>query len=410
MGEAANLDLGRVRRSSSAFEGRLSLKMLNCECHSAPWNNRPAYRLSNGLIELTILLGGGHISDLRLCGSPFNTLWEAPWKTIDPHTFSSTNHAALYGEGAIGKFLSGYTGHALVLGYFGLPSAGEAAQGLPLHGEAASAEWTVIAAEQSDEFASLVLEVELPVYRLRFRRKITLRVGASTAAIDETIVNYSGREMSLQWVQHAAFGEPFYTNADASLFVPVARAVTWPLGYEDHEFLLANAEFTWPNAPKAKGGQADLSIPFQQRGTGFIVSLLIQPQPRQACCAIHNRRHGLIAGYCFDRSRFPWIALWEENCARSYPPWNGTTQVRGVEFGTSPMPLGLDQAREVDSLYDTPVFANIPQGGQLSTSYEIFISPVPKSWKSISDIVPSDNTLTICDEAREVRLKSSRIP
>jgi hypothetical protein len=73
------------------------------------------------------------------------------------------------------------------------------------------------------------------------------------------------------------------------------------------------------------------------------------------------------------------------------------------------MPLGLDQARALCSLYDTPVLASIPQGAQLSTSYEIFISPVPKSWKSISDVVPSDDSLVIRDKAQEVRLKSSRI-
>lgn len=376
------------------------------------WKNRPAYRLANGSIELTVLLGGGHIADFRLSESPLNTLWEAPWKTIDSHTFSSTKHAALYGDGAVGKFLSGYTGHALVLGYFGLPSADEAAQGLPLHGEAASAQWTLISAEESDESASLMLEVELPVYQLTFWRKITLRVGALTAAIDETIVNHSSAEIRLQWVQHAAFGEPFCAKADASLFVPVSCAITWPLGYEDHEFLPSNAEFTWPNAPTANGGQADLTIPFQQDGTGFIVSLLIQPE-RHAFCAIHNRIHKLVAGYSFDRSRFPWIALWEENCARSYPPWNGTTRVRGVEFGTSPMPLGLDQAREVRSLHDTPVLARIPPRSQLSTSYEIFVSQVPASWNSISDVAPSDersdDSLIIRDDAQVVRLKSSRI-
>jgi hypothetical protein len=348
--------------------------MPNCECHSVHWKNRSAYRLSNGSIELTVLLGGGHIADFRLCRSLFNTLWEAPWKTIDPHTFSSTKHAALYGDGAVGKFLSGYTGHALALGYFGLPSASEAAQGLPLHGEAASAQWTLISAEEGNESAVLVLEVELPVYQLKFRRKITLQADALTAAIDETVVNNSDAEISLQWVQHAAFGEQFYTNADASLFVPVSRAVTWPLGYEDHEFLPANAEFKWPNAPTANGGQADLTIPFQQDGTGFIVSLLLKPERNDSYFAIHNRRHRLVAGYSFDRSRFPWIALWEENCARSYPPWNGTTQVRGVEFGTSPMPLGLDQAREVHTLYDTPVLTSIAPSAQLSTSYEIFVS------------------------------------
>jgi hypothetical protein len=144
--------------------------MPNCECRSVSWKHRRAHRLSNGSIDLTVLLGGGHIADFRLNGSPINILWEAPWVTIDPHTFSPDEHAARYGEGAVGKFLAGYTGHALVLGYFGMPSPEEDAQGLPLHGEAASAEWSMVSAEEGETCAALVLEVDLPVCRLKARR------------------------------------------------------------------------------------------------------------------------------------------------------------------------------------------------------------------------------------------------
>ena len=382
--------------------------MPKCECQLVSWKNRSACRLSNGSIEITILFGGGHIADFRLAGSPLNTLWESPWETIDPHTFSLAEHGAVYGEGIAGKFLSGYTGHALALGYFGMPSPDEAAQGLPLHGEAASAEWTAVATEQGEDFASLTLEVELPVYTLRFRRKITMRANALTAAIDESVVNRSDAEITLQWVEHAAFGEPFYTKADASLFVPVCRARTWPIGYEGHELLPSDMEFEWPDAATVDGRRVDLTIPFVQDGTGFVASLLIPPERSHAYIAIHNRRHGLVAGYSFERSRFPWIALWEENHARSYAPWNGITRARGVEFGTSPMPLGLDQAREMRVLYDTPVLATIPPNSQLNAAYEMFVSQVPLSWKSISDVVPSDGGLVIRNEAGEIQIKSSR--
>jgi hypothetical protein len=383
--------------------------MPNCECHSISWKSRRAYRLSNGLVEITLLLGGGHIADFRLIGHPLNTLWEAPWVTIDPHTFSSPEHAARYGEGAVGKFLSGYSGHALVLGYFGMPSPGDEARGLPLHGEAASAEWTAVSEAEGDDSASFTMEVELPVYHLNVRRKITLQADASTAAIEETVVNCSGAEIMLQWVQHAAFGEPFYNKTESALFVPVSRARAWPLGYEGREHLPKDAEFAWPTAPTATHGPTDLTIPFQQDGTGFVVSLLIPVERTYGYIATHNRRHGLLAGYCFDRPRFPWIALWEENRSRSYAPWNGTTRVRGVEFGTSPMPLGLDHAREMRILYDTPVLATIPANSQLSTTYEIFVTHIPPDWEGISEVVPSGNDLVIRNGAGEIRVRSSRI-
>jgi hypothetical protein len=382
--------------------------MPNCECQSILWNNRRAYRLSNGSIELTVLLGGGHIADFRLAGSPLNLLWEAPWVTIDPHTFSPAAHSTSYGDGAVGKFLSGYTGHALVLGYFGMPSSDDEARGLPLHGEAASSEWSVVSAREAEGSASLAMEVELPSCHLSIKRKITLLADALTAAIEEAVINRSDAAIGFQWVQHAAFGEPFYTRGDSSLFVPVVRARTWPLGYEGREFLPKDTEFVWPAVQTANGNRIDLAVPFQQHGTGFLASLLIPTERTNGYIAIHNQRHAQAAGYSFDRKRFPWIALWEENCARCYSPWNGTTRVRGVEFGTSPMPLGLEQAREMRTLYDTPVLGTIPANSRRGTAYEIFVSPVPADWKGIYDVVPSDDGLVIRNETREIRLKSSR--
>src|SRR5271156_2762346 len=177
--------------------------MSRCFADAVHWKKRRAYCLSNGLVEITALLGGGHIADFRLCGSPLNTLWEPPWPTIEPQKFSSGEHAALYGDGPAGRFLSGYTGHALALGCFGMPSSAEAGQGLALHGEAASAEWNVISARCDDQCASLVMEVLLPVYRLHVQREILLQAGAFTACIKEVVTNRSRDEVEFQWVEHA---------------------------------------------------------------------------------------------------------------------------------------------------------------------------------------------------------------
>jgi hypothetical protein len=72
------------------------------------------------------------------------------------------------------------------------------------------------------------------------------------------------------------------------------------------------------------------------------------------------------------------------------------------------MPLGLQQAREMRTLYDTPVLATIPPNSGLSTAYEIFATAVPSTWKSVSDVMRSDDNLLIRDEGKEIRLKSSR--
>jgi hypothetical protein len=380
--------------------------MSRCAVDPVPWNDRRAYRLSNANVELTALVGGGHVADFRLCGSPVNVLWESPWPTIEPQTFSSREHAALYGDGPVGRFLCGYTGHALALGYFGMPSSEEAERGMGLHGEAANSEWNVVSAVADDDSATLAMEVALPVYHLHFRREISLMREAFTACITEIVTNLSGAAVEFQWVQHAAFGEPFFANGEATLFASGSRGVTWPAGYEGHEVLENDVEYQWPYAQSIDGAPIDLSQPFVRDGTGFVAALLLDSDHGNAFVAVHNRRHQLVAGYCFDPMLFPWIALWEENRARANTPWNKRTRVRGVEFGTSPMPLGLAHAREMRRLFDTPVLCSIPASACLQAQYDLFLHPAPPQWSQIKDVRQTEHTLVVrgdCDEEIKVQ-------
>ena len=383
--------------------------MSRCAVDAVLWKDRQAYRLSNSKVELTTLLGGGHLADCRLCGSPINVLWESPWPTIEPQTFSAREHTALYGDGPVGRFLCGYTGHALALGYFGMPSSEEAKQGLPLHGEAANSEWKVVSAVADDDSATLVMEVTLPVYRLHFRREITLSREAFTACITEIVTNLSGDAIDFQWVQHAAFGKPFLANGEATLFVSGTRGVTWPAGYEGRELLASDVEYQWPYAPSLDGGLVNLSQPFGRDGTGFVAALLADSDHKSAFVAVHNRRYQLLAGYGFDSKMFPWIVLWEENRARGDAPWNKRTRVRGVEFGTSPMPLGLAHAREMQRLFDTPVLRSIPAKSCVQAQYDLFLHPVPPQWTQIKDVHQREDTLVVRgDSDEEIKLQRGK--
>jgi hypothetical protein len=383
--------------------------MSRCAVDAVTWNNRQAYRLSNAKVELTALLGGGHIADFRLCDSPINVLWESPWPTIEPQTFSSREHAPLYGEGPVGRFLCGYTGHALALGYFGMPSSEEAQQGLPLHGEAANSAWKIVSAVADSDSATLVTEITLPVYRMHFRREIVLPRDAFIACITETVTNLSGDAVEFQWVQHAAFGEPFFATGEATLFLSGTRGVTWPAGYEGHELLAGDIEFQWPYAQSVDGEPVNLSQPFVRDGTGFVAGVLAGTGRECAFAVVHNRRHQLVAGYCFNPLLFPWIVLWEENRAREYAPWNKRTRARGVEFGTSPMPLGLAHAREMRRLFDTPVLSSIPGSSCLQAQYDLFLHPAPPQWTQIEDVRQTEHTLVVQgDGDEEIKLQRGK--
>jgi hypothetical protein len=371
------------------------------QCRATRWKGRSAFTLSNGTLEVTILLVGGHIADFRRADSSINAVWEASWDTIEPDQFQNKEHAALYGEGAVGQFLSGFTGHALAIEYFGMPSPAEAGNCLPLHGEASSSRWNVVSADVNPAAAELVLSCDLPAYGMEFSRRLTLSAGAAAIRVSESVRNLTGQDTDFQWVQHLTMGEPFLASGEAVLSIPASRGKTWALGYEGKPALIDNREFTWPMAPAIGSGTLDLSKPFAADHSGFVAALQLANAQDSYLAAI-NQRYGLIFGYAFERARFPWIALWQENRAREYAPWNGAARALGIEFGTSPMPLGLQQAKEAGPLFETPTFLRLGARSTITTSYEIFLEHVPISARTITVIDRHHPALRLTCDTGEV--------
>lgn len=374
---------------------------MDCVCKPVRWKGRAAYVLSNGTLDCLVLQGGGHIAGLRHLQSRVNVLWEAPWPTIDPQTYSEDKHARAYGPPPAGQFLCGFTGHALALPYFGMPSEDEAARGLPLHGEASSREWEIASCVAKGEFAELTARVDLPAYGLTFRRTLRVRPGSEAVRVEETVRNLRAEDAQVQWVEHVTFGEPFFGGDEATLTVPVQKAITWSRGYEGRSALTDNEDFEWPHAPRIGGGTLDLSTGFTSPNRGFVAGLLLDQRRDDGYIAIHNRKEELVAGYVFDRRLFPWVALWEENEARDYAPWNGSTRARGVEFGTSPMPVGLKQALESGPLFGTPVVTRIPAKGEVTTTYHMFVAHVPADWTGVRDVQIESGQIVVRSSTQE---------
>jgi hypothetical protein len=367
-------------------------------CRRTQWRGRPALFLANDRLALCFLLGGGHLASLSCrtgLASSVNLLWEANWRTIDPQEYSQRAHGRKFGPPPAGQFLSGFTGHALCLGYFGAPSNEESKLGLPLHGEAASSGWTVAEQRTSRHTAAVKLRITCPVAGLKIERDISLRSGESVAHVQETLTNQQILDTYFQWVQHVTFGPPLLSAGESACLVPGSRSKTWPLGYEGKCALKNNSEFPWPSAPGNDGAPLDLTQPFVREGRGFVAATLLDLNSETGYVVVLNWRLGLVAGYLFRRNDFPWVAIWEENRARTGPPWNGKTQARGVEFGTSPMPLGLRNAIEAGPVFGVPTVRCLPARSQLKASYAIFVAEAPPDWRTISGITTSADSITI---------------
>jgi hypothetical protein len=72
------------------------------------------------------------------------------------------------------------------------------------------------------------------------------------------------------------------------------------------------------------------------------------------------------------------------------------------------MPLGIDQARQTQTLFDTPVVARVAPQSKTATAYDIFVSDVPSTWKAIGGVERSVNSLAIREATGgKVRLLAS---
>jgi hypothetical protein len=363
-------------------------------CRRAQWKGRPGYCLNNGRVQMTALTGGGAMADLRCrCGadewSP-NLLWEAPWPTMDPDRFQR-RHSRQYGPPFVGKFLAGFTGHTLCLDYFGAPSEDEICQGLCLHGEASVIRWKVRRASRGQ----ITMEARLPVAGLDFRREMSVLRGETVIYVRETVSNPKPTDHFLHWVQHVTLGPPFLQGGDSTIAIPAVRGKTWPHGYKGKSLLANDREFEWPFAPSEGGGRADLSKPFIQAGTGLVAAVLFDCNRSWAYVAVLNFRLGLLLGFCFQRSSYPWATLWEENCARDEVPWNAKTLARGIEFGTTPFPVGRQSAFAMGNLFGVPTFARVPARGKIHANYAIFMTPVSRDWREIREVKPEDRSMVI---------------
>ena len=382
-------------------------------CVKTKWHGREAYTLSNDLVQMVTLPGGGHIVEFQFLASTglpvLNPLWTPPWKTIEPYQYRAEKHAAEYGPVNEGKLLSGIAGHNICLDYFGPPSEEEAAQGLSTHGEAPSAQWRKTRLRATAQEVSLTLTVPLPVAGLRFSRELRLRRGESVVYFAETVVNEKKADHFFHWTQHVTLGPPFLGNETSRIAIPATRGKTHPGGYGGNELLASGRNFHWPFAPARTGGSIDLTVPFAQQGLGFLVSVLLNPRRKVQYVTALNQPNHLLTGYCFRHSDFPWVAIWEENQARTDAPWNGRTQTRGLEFGSTPSPVTRREAFAVSPLFDTPTFSIVPAKGRTTVNYLSFLTPVSDDFSGVRDVQVARNEILIQGSGRKssVRLPAS---
>ena len=330
------------------------------------YRGRRAASIDNGTLRVTVLEGGGHVAEIRDLATGINPLWTPHWPSIEPSTYDRARHPE-YGGAADASLLAGIMGHNLCLDVFGGPSAEEEAAGLPAHGETSVARFDLRASGHTIE-----MEATLPAAQLRVERRIEL--DGHTVRFREAVTNLTAADRPVGWTEHVTLGPPFL-EAGTMLHVTADRSLVYPDRCGPADYLQPGSEFEWPHAPTRRGGTADLRrYPGAQTSSAYTAHRL-DPRADEATFIAFSPSAGLAFGYVWKRTDFPWLGRWEENCARTAAPWNGTTMTCGLEFGVSPIPESRRAMVERGQLFDTPGFRWIPAGTRVEVAYRAVLRP-----------------------------------
>lgn len=345
------------------------------------FQGRKGWELSNDRLAVTILAGGGHIVGLTLAeGSAPNPYWVPQWKSIEPWQYRPQD-AKKYE----GKLLASIMGHNLCLSGFGNPSEPEQKAGLGCHYEAPVARWALLRKKVTAGSVVAEFACELPVARMQFVRRISMRRGATVARIHEQLANMARIDTPFTLCHHVTFGRPFL-QPDVTVFdMPATRGHTFPGEFSPTQRLKPDTAYVWPQGPGRKGGKIDLRFMGQEPNSDFHANLM-NPKKPQAWFSAVNPKQGLLVAYVWNRVDFPWLGVWEENQAHKVQPWNGKELTRGMEFANSPFPIGTHKAVDLGRFHGLPTFRWLPALEAVSFDYDILAAEVDHTCKGVSDI------------------------
>ncbi len=309
---------------------------------------REAWILSNGLIRVALLKGGGHIAEVRqTTGDPkrdVNPMRVPHYPTIDPQAFNPAKHGSLYGTDAHSRLSSGYMGHLLCFPYYGPASEAENKVGLGNHGEAPVVEWTKLKAELTPDAAILEYGANLTQTQYRVWRRVTLPAGKKHVNVEEWVENLTDLDRPMQWMQHATFGPPFVEPGRSRMRIsaqdPALRDRTMP---EEH-------------------------------ATGSYTAIRLDPTRPQQFFVMSHPDFKVQIGYIFPSGPNPWVGDWMENQRNKHLPWSSQVIARGIEFGNSPFAEGLRKAIDRGTHEGTPAYGWIAARQTLKNEYRIFLA------------------------------------
>ena len=333
------------------------------------YEGRPALELSSDKVKVLILPKGGTIASITLPDHPsaINPLWNP-------------------GTNRVGAGL----GHFLCLDGFGSPSPEEGKAGLPGHGEAVRQDFT----PDTSAPGKLILTTTLPLTQERVVRTYSVSAGEPVLYVNTRVESLVAFDRPIVWAEHATIGSPFLEAGVTAVDISGVRSQTRPYTERRQHRLASKVDFTWPNAPLADGGTADMRVaPVPPKSGDHTTTALDATRTWAYATAIHPGRKMLVA-WIWKTADFPWLQNWEA--------YSATAMARGLEFSTQPYDIPRREAVGMHRMLDTPTYKWLPGRATLETSFAIVYTPVPDGFVRVTDVKIANGIVAFTDGQRSV--------
>ncbi len=320
-------------------------------------------KLSNDQLQVTIDAYGGAFTQILHNENPVNPLtWGVTTEQMPENNKSGAP----------------FQGHFLCLGRWGQPSKGEMAAGVPHNGEPANSLWTISQQTKTE----VKMNAGAPLDGMVVARSVSLLPNAPVFRVSESFTNTFSLSRPTNVVQHITLGPPFlspaltvHTNATHGFNQKFALPDPHRLAYE------------WPQGVADTTGRT-IDMRRTDEEENYVTTHLFPDTATYGWVAALQPEQGLILGYIWRLSEYPWINIWNHYA-------DGQPAAKGLEFGTTGIGAPYEQLIMKDTRFRGQTsFEYIDAGETLEKSFAGFMLPAPNV-SSIEDIEVRDDQIIL---------------
>ena len=328
---------------------------------AAEANARPALVLDGEAARVVVDLLGGSIADFHLQGHGVNPL--------------------SWGRQTAGEGPSSM-GHFLCLDRWASVSEAEAKNGMPGHGEASAVPWQVVRGpEERGGFIEAEMTATLPLAGFAVRRWLRLAKDRALLTVREEVENTGALGRMYNMVQHPTIGPPFLDETT----VVDANARKGYMVYSPMPDPEEPAVF-WPEGRKLASG-AEVDMRYLQ-GDDDPHNAGYSFDGDYGWVAASTASKGLLIGYLWKTAEYPWLNIWRDSDA-------GKPVARGLEFGTTSLPLPPAALAAKGKIFDIPLFEFLDAGQTVTKGYAAFLFKIPPDYAGTEQVGLADDRLVV---------------